>query len=602
MTNKWLKLSPTLNVECVVIKQILHRFICAFLFNKCIFYNFSTEIGWKTCANLILSLVSANRLAIQFEALIHLAMYLIERDCVEGARQLCNRFAFLIEDMNDEIAKKLAFENIDLYLDLVIALEECSHMNGTPNEDNLKQRTSPVFTLFQLLDMKNQWQCLIRLQQENYKRLKGIPSCLEFHRELCHRLNFGCISASSDNISNDPNLSKSIEMLMDMANSSPCGRASFFGLIEDRIASILECSSSEQKALDNSACSVLLSCCHAVIRFQGDALSSDSELLLPSIGAALSRLSAQQYCRLILDLQNLNLDFEYHPSRQKLFLDICEVLTFKDQPTILALPKDNIIQLIECFIRFEDDAVHLIRWLFQQLSLSEECGWDELNKKLLLDVLLSDPDCWYYLLPASSSANARTITILLETWVTRLCDELKNAEDFAGEIKGGGELRTDIATVIKTFISNEITFPHPAETETITTTFMPLINSLSSRRIGHLIWDLYEWSVAESLTPKQLSMFVNDLYAQLCEKWLSDMKEQVLTTFSVDFVVEMLTCLFWLGKRSSLLPLAEKICSGFPPGTDNPLGRKRLSLEFLYPLFKNSLIMKFYSVQDRVNY
>ena len=523
------------------------------------------DIGWKTCANVILRLVSAKRIALQFEALIHLAINLIERGCAEGARQLGIRFACIIEDMDDKTTQKLALENIDLYLDLVIALEECSHMNGI---SNLNQQTSSISTLFHHLDLKNQWQVLVRLQQD--KRLKSISSCLELHRELCRRLKFGTISTASEKVSSEHNLAKSIDMLMEMANSSPCGRDSFFGLIENRIASLLECTYSQ--LLDDSVFSVLLSCCHAVIRFQGNLSLPDFELLLPSVGTVLSRLSARQYCRLILGLKNLNPDFK-EPG-QKLFLDICEVMTLKDQASISALPKDQIIQLMECFIQFEDDAVQLIRWLFQQLTLTEECGWDEPIKKLLLDVLLSDPDCWYYLLPASSSLNARNIVILIETWVTQLCGDLKDPEDFAGEINGGGGLRTDIAIMIKTFISVEIMFPDSAGTATIATTFLPLVNSLSLRRIGHLIWDLYEWSIHESLTPKQLSVFMTDLYAQLCQKWVDYMMDQVLNTFSIDFVVEMLTCLFWLGKRSSLLPLADKICSSFPSGTDNPFGRK----------------------------
>lgn len=147
--------------------------------------------------------------------------------------------------------------------------------------------------------------------------------------------------------------------------------------------------------------------------------------------------------------------------------------------------------------------------------------------------------------------------------MTQLCDGLKNAEDLVG----GGRLRNGIAaaTMAWTMLAH-------IHSGTFSNLLKNLINSLSPRRMGHLIWDLYIWCVDKSLTQTQLNILTNDLYTNMCQKWVNGIN-QAFTSFPDDFIVEMLTCLFWFGKLS-LRQFTATICFNFPPGTDNSLGKK----------------------------
>ena len=531
-------------------------------------------------------MVTPARLMDQLLHLVSLVRHLWKRSCIVGACQLANRISSVLSGLEVTLAAGLKQPEIDAYVDLIVDMETDV---GTSNP----QRLSWLASFFPRLDSFQQCRLVVDLYRKDFARLKGVPSCLQMYRDLCHVLPLCDLHATShiDGIiaqllecylkTSDPDLLQSLtdkiccpgasgkenrllEAILSSASlwdllseSHQLGRSTLVSFVHARIESLgslteqtVPVVAEEAKALlyepirhswimapcEEAFRSALSHCFFQVFRLEKipatDSSASDTRSRLADMYA---KLSVEHLAYLVVDIRQVDQGLKDHPIGRSLVVDLCGQLVARTKDAMPGLSHELVADLITSFLWLGD--VSLLRLLVKQICMAGSGGsWSPADKNALLERLL--------LLPAFASSSRLirdTSTALTSAWIVGLCRIL----DQTGYDPASGDLRSKIAACVNIFIKSDGMSSQPGSV------FSLLLNKLSVEHLCHLILDLRKLN-ADSVKPH------HPVFADLCRLLVSRDTAALVKTCGW-LTVEVWKCLAWLDDGPILMSFSQKM-------------------------------------------
>ena len=141
-------------------------------------------LDWKTCADLVLKLISPVLILDQLECYTSLANHLLERKIIEGARNVADSITSKIDQLDSQVTNSFTDHQIGSFIHLAVTFEE------NVKTSNL-ERTLTVFRMFTQLEIHRQCRFINDCQESHFiQQRKGSRSSRKLLLKLCSSLAF----------------------------------------------------------------------------------------------------------------------------------------------------------------------------------------------------------------------------------------------------------------------------------------------------------------------------------------------------------------------------------------------------------------------------
>ena len=519
--------------------------------------------GWRIFATAVLSLISREHIETQLGCFATIVRTLAECDCTEEANEVAQQICTVLQ-VSDLLS--ITETDLDAYFDAIIAL----YNDRETNEDflSLERLCIPVFTGLFLFPHQ---QCRLLIELHDSCRLENTPSGHNLYKKMCRLLLHDHLFAVlSRNI-----IRQVITCYVELGDAEILelfiGHV-FWGKVVDNswievflttanpatltlLISCLDKKTDEVKALaieplleDEDVHRVeTVGFFRALLHLQTFPQLSDS-VKLDAFDSIYPDMPEDRLNNLIVDLLRDDTVKKF-PSSRKALYNMARSLLGES-----ALSRVGTIrQLLEEFSALLDDELSYSYQLVGVICLN--CMWSQQRTiNLLMETIFSSSDMW-----KDDNTAQLCLSDLMASWIAALERDMVTVS-ITKMYRFREMVRRDVMPISFRADFTTCFFSYIKETkkgrDLKSDLFSPLLNKMGMQELSHLIWDVYQLDIKDTISlknfPKTLNMY-RDLCLRLLDSgeksraWISGWSEPKTD----NMILETTSCVLWLGDENS---------------------------------------------------